>query len=92
MKLDARTGFSVRMDYSAVTMKASETLRGVDDSANAGMVRLYSRWNLTGDGQTTSGGVVYKFENRHDYGDPAPSGFYLGNVGYAGLNLVSYVN
>ena len=54
MKLDARTGFSVRMDCSAVTMKASETLRGVDDSA--------------------------------------PSGFYLGNVGYAGLNLVSYVN
>jgi porin len=86
MKLDGRTGFSVGMDYSAVTMKASETLRGVDDSASAGMVRLYGRWNLTGDGQTTSGGVVYKFENRHDYGDPAPSGFYLGNVGYAGLN------
>jgi porin len=84
--LEDKTGFSVGMDYSAVTMHASETLHDVDDSASAGMVRLYGRWNLTGDGDATSGGLVYKFENRHNYGDPAPSGFYLGNVGYAGLN------
>ena len=71
--LEDRTGFSVGMDYSAVTMQASDTLRGADDTAGAGLVRLYGRWNLTGDQETTSGGLVYKFENRHDYGDPALS-------------------
>ena len=83
--LEDKHGFNLGLDYSAVTLHASDTLPGADDSASGGMVRLYGRWNLTGDGETTSGGLVYKFEHRHDYGDPAPSGFYLGNVGYAGL-------
>lgn len=85
-ELEKKSGFSLGMDYSAVTVHASDTLAGADDSASGGMVRLYGRWNLVGDGQTSSGGIVYKLEHRHDYGEPAPSGFYLGNVGYAGLN------
>lgn len=78
-------GFSLGMDYSAVGISASESLPGTDDSASAGMFRVYGRWNLTGDGESTSGGLVYKLEHRHSYGDPAPSEFYLANVGYAGL-------
>ena len=84
-RLEEDHGFSLGMDYSAVSVAASESLESADDSASSGMFRLYGRWNLTGDGATSSGGLVYKFEHRHAYGDDAPSGFYLGNVGYAGL-------
>ena len=83
--LEKNHGFSVGADYSAVSVYATETLPGADDSASGGMARVYGRWNLTGDGKTTSGGLVYKLEHRHSYGEPAPSDFYLGNVGYAGL-------
>ena len=85
-KLEEKHGFSIGADYSAVSMHASDTLPNTDDSASGGMVRVYGRWNLTGDGETTSGGLVYKLEHRHGYGDPAPSDFYLGNVGYASLS------
>jgi porin len=84
--LEEKHGFSMGADYSALTMSASDTLPDSDDSASGGMVRVYGRWNLTGDGDTSSGGLVYKLEHRHSYGDPAPSDFYLGNVGYAGLS------
>jgi porin len=84
--LEERHGFSIGADYSAVAMSASDTLPGADDSASGGMVRAYGRWNLTGDGETSSGGLVYKLEHRHSYGEPAPSDFYLGSVGYAGLS------
>ena len=43
-------GFSFGADYSAVTVHASDSLEGADDSASGGMVRLYGRWTLTGDG------------------------------------------
>lgn len=83
--LEEDHGFSFGADYSALTVHASDVLDGADDSASGGMLRLYGRWNLTGDGQASSGGLVYKIEHRHAYGDTAPSGFYLGNVGYVGL-------
>jgi len=84
-RLEDDHGFSLGMDYSAVAVGASDTLDGTDDTASGGMYRLYGRWNLTGDGAASSGALVYKFEHRHAYSDDAPSGFYLGNVGYAGL-------
>ncbi len=84
-RMEKEHGFSIAADYSAVTVKASESLPGADDSASSGMVRFYGRWNLTGNGESSSGALVYKWEHRHAYGDDAPSGFYLGQVGYAGL-------
>ena len=84
-RMEDEHGFSVGADYSAVTVSASDTLEDADDSASSGMVRFYGRWNLTGDGAASSGGLVYKFEHRHAYGDNAPSDFFLGNIGYAGL-------
>ena len=84
--LDEKHGFGIGADYSAVSMHASDALPEADDSASSGMVRIYGRWNLTGDGEKSSGGLVYKVENRHDYGDPAPSDFFIGSVGYAGLS------
>lgn len=83
--LEEDHGFSFGADYSALTVHASDVLDGADDSASGGMLRLYGRWNLTGDGQSSSGALVYKIEHRHAYGDNPPSGFFLGNVGYVGL-------
>ena len=84
-KMDEEYGFSLGMDYSAVSVNANDTLPGTDDSASGGMLRLYGRWNLIGDGQVSSGGIVYKIEHRHSYSDTAPSDLYLGSVGYVGL-------
>ncbi len=84
-RMEREHGFSIGADYSAVTALASDALPGADDNASSGMVRVFGRWNLTGDGARTSGGLVYKFEHRHGFGDPAPSDFYLGSVGYAGF-------
>lgn len=83
-------GFSLGMDYSTVALSASESLSGADDSAGGGVFRVYGRWNLTGDGATESGGLVYKLEHRHSFGDSAPSDFYLGSVGYAGLTAPTF--
>ena len=91
-KIKEDHGFSLGMDYSAVTVNASETLAGTDDSASGGMFRVYGSWNLTGNGDTTSGGLIYKLEHRHSYGDPAPSDIYLGSVGYAGLTAPPFSN
>ena len=84
-RMESEHGFSIAADYSAVTVHASDSLADTDDSASGGMLRIYGRWKLTGDGVENSGALVYKVEHRHSYGDPAPSSFYLGNVGYAGL-------
>ena len=83
--LEEKHGFSIGADYSAVSVFASDALPDEDDSASGGMVRVYGRWNLTGDGEVSSGGLVYKLEHRHSYGNSAPSDFYLGSLGYAGL-------
>ena len=83
-QLEDEHGFSIGADYSFTTLAATDVLDDADDNASGGMVRLFGRWNLTsGDG--SSGALVYKVEHRHGYGDPAPSDFYLGNVGYVGL-------
>ena len=83
-RMESDYGFSIGMDYSAITLGASDVFDGADDSAAAGMLRVYGRWNLT-EGEGSSGALVYKLEHRHSYGDDSPSGFYLGNVGYVGL-------
>ncbi len=83
--LESKHGFNLGLDYSALTVFSDQVIDGTDDSASGGMLRLYGRWNLTGDGQSSSGALVYKIEHRHGYGEPAPSDFYLGNVGYVGF-------
>jgi porin len=91
-KLEQTWGFSFGADYSAVSVQADDVLDGTDDAASGGMLRLYGRWNLSGDGQASSGALVYKIEHRHAYGEPAPGDFYLGNVGYAGLTEPPFSN
>ncbi len=67
-------------DYTAVLLTASETL---DSSTGAGgIARMYGTLDLLKEGD---GAIVWKFEHRHGYGDPAPFGFSMGHMGYVGL-------
>jgi hypothetical protein len=49
------------------------------------MVRFYGGWDLVNRGEANSGAFIWKVEHRHGYGEPAPSAFALGDLGYVGL-------
>lgn len=81
--LEDRTGLSFGIDYNTAGYAATNSLG--DDISASGVFRLYGRWNFIGRGTNDTGGIVFKFENRHSYTDVSPKdlGFKLG---YAGLN------
>ena len=79
-------GFGLGMDYTGVYLKASETVPGGDDSAGAGIARVFGSWDLIGRESANTGTFVWKFEHRHAYGDPAPSPLWAAlDLGYVGL-------
>jgi porin len=78
-----RSGVSLGLDYSSLFL-AADNSAGADD-ASAGMFRFYGSWEAVGRGTKNSGALVWKVENRHRYGDVAPSGFGIGELGYVGL-------
>jgi len=81
--LQEKRGLSFGIDYSSVWMGSSEAgLSGIDD-ASSGMVRFFGSWDLFGRGTKNTGGLVWKVEHRHKYGDipPFDFGFELGSVG-----------
>lgn len=77
------TGVSLGLDHSSLFLTADNSI-GKDD-ASAGMIRFYGSWEAVGRGTKNVGSLVWKVENRHRYGDVAPSGFGLGELGYVGL-------
>ena len=81
--IQEKSGISFGIDYSALYYGASNSLG--DDAASSGMVRFFGSWDLLGRGTKNSGALVWKVENRHAYGDVAPSGFGLGELGYVGI-------
>lgn len=81
--LQERTGFSFGIDYSSLYFGADNTTG--EDSASGGMVRFFGAWDLVGRESGNTGALVWKVEHRHAYGDVAPSGFGLGELGYAGF-------
>ena len=81
--LKKETGVSFGLDYSALLLHADESLG--EDRASAGMLRFFGGWDLVGRGTKNTGALVWKVEHRHRYGDVAPSGFGLGELGYAGF-------
>jgi porin len=79
-------GFGFGLDYTGVYLNASDTVPDGDDTAAAGMVRVYGAWDLIGRDSGNTGTFVWKFEHRHDYGDPAPSPLWAAtDLGYVGL-------
>ncbi len=90
--LKEKYGFAFGGDYSAVYLKASDSLQGTDDYASSGMVRLYGSWELLGRGTDTTGTLIYKVEHRHRYADTAPNGFSIGSLGNVGVIAPPFSN
>jgi len=81
--VQARHGFAIGADYTAVFLKASEQGLSGEDAASGGIARLYGSWDLIGRGSADSGALVWKVESRHRYGaiPPADLQFELGGIG-----------
>jgi len=77
-------GFSIGIDYSAVTLSSTEEGASGDDNAASGMFRLYGSWDLVGRGTKNTGALVYKLEQRHSYTDVTVQDFGF-DQGYVGL-------
>ena len=79
-------GFGLGGDYTGVYLNASETVPGGRDSTGAGIFRIYGAWDLAGRTSGNTGSLVWKFEHRHGYANPAPSPLWaVTEVGYLGL-------
>ena len=78
-------GLTFAGDYTSVYLKSTDSLRDTDDEASSGIYRLFGSWELLGRGTDTTGTMIFKVEHRHRYGDIAPSGFSLGNLGNVGV-------
>ncbi|MCR9086862.1 MAG: carbohydrate porin [Rhodobacteraceae bacterium] len=80
--LKDRTGLDFGFDYNALGFVASDSLG--EDTAGGGAFRFFGAWELVGRGSENNGSLVFKFENRHRYGNVAVTDF-GSELGYAGL-------
>jgi len=83
-KMQEDHGFSIGVDYTALSLTSSEKGASGDDNAGSGMVRIFGSWDLVGRGTKNTGALVYKIEHRHSYTDVSPQGFGF-DQGYVGL-------
>jgi porin len=74
----AEDGLRFTIDYSAITLSASDSLEGADDHATGGMFRFYGQWDLIGKGTPNTGALIWKVEQRHAGSDTAPNEFLFG--------------
>lgn len=80
--LKERTGFDFGVDYNALGYAANASLG--DKNAGSGALRLFGTWDLVDRGGPNHGGLAFKLENRHRYGD-VPLTSFGDELGYAGL-------
>jgi porin len=84
--LQKDNGFALGMDYTAYWLNASETVPGGRDTTGAGLLRFFGAWDLVGHESGNTGTLVWKFEHRHGYANPAPSPLWAATqLGYIGL-------
>ena len=83
-KMQQDHGFSIGVDYTALSLTSSKKGASGDDNAASGMVRVFGSWDLVGRGTKNTGALVYKIEHRHSYTDLSPQGFGF-DQGYIGL-------
>lgn len=79
-----KDGLRFTVDYSAITLKADDSLPGSSDNSSGGMLRFYGQWDAFNAGGKNSGALIWKVEHRHAYGEPAPKNFLFG-AGVLGL-------
>jgi porin len=80
--LKSRTGLDFGIDYNALGYVASTSLG--DHTTAGGVFRIFGKWELVGRGTPNSGGLVFKFEQRHALANRPPASFGT-ELGYAGL-------
>ncbi|OZS41668.1 porin [Photobacterium sanguinicancri] len=91
--LAERHNLTFGLDYQALGLSASDPVAGGKGEASSGVARFYGSWNLVGLETGNSGGIVWKVEHRHGYGDMTPKEFaFQGNftgagngIGYGGM-------
>ncbi len=76
------TGLDFGVDYNALGFAATESPG--KSSAASGAFKVYGTWDMVDRDGPDTGSLVFKFENRHNYTDVAPSAF-AGEIGYAGV-------
>jgi porin len=80
----AEQGIKFSIDYSSVSLNASDSQPGADDDSAGGMVRFYGSWDLVGEGGANLGSLIWKAEHRHNYTNTEPK-LFLFDTGTLGL-------
>ena len=89
-RLQTNNHFNYTIDYWSIYQTASTSLEGQKRDAFSGVLRGYGSWDLAGRKSGNTGSLIFKVENRHQYGD-FPAAQDLGfNVGYAGLTATPF--
>ena len=81
-------GFSFGADYFTLYQKASSSPG--EDHAAGGVFRFFGSWDLVGRRSKSTGGFVYKIENRHRLGTPISPQDLGFEVGYVGLTAITF--
>lgn len=81
-------GFQLTGQYTTLYQGASKALNG-KDKASSGIFRATMKWTPVGRGTKNTGSLVLMIDNRHAFGDVAPSDF-AGELGYIGITGTLY--
>jgi len=84
-ELADKYGFNFAIDYTAVGIKASDSLAGTDDNATGGIFRFFGTWDLIGRGTETVGSLVWRMGHHRSYSDTNPSELASVSLGYTGV-------
>lgn len=80
--INERIGLDFGFDYNAIGYAATSSLGKYN--TGSGSLRFLGTWNLFDRDGPNTGGLVFKFENRHSFTKVAPTAF-SAEIGYAGL-------
>ncbi len=80
-------GLNFGLDYNIVYQKLTNSLN--IDEAGGGIFRFFGDWTLLGRNTDHPGSVVFKVENRHDFGKVAPQNLGF-QAGYSGITSTQY--
>lgn len=89
-RLSKDHNFSYGVDYFSNYQAATSGLENLDKDAFSGVFRAYGEWGLVGKKSGNTGSFLFKFENRHTYGNFTSGQGLASNIGYVGLNAVPF--
>lgn len=90
--LSEKHGFSYGIDYYSNYQVATAGLEDLDTDAFSGVFRVYGNWNLVGRQSGNTGSFIFKVESRHAYSSFIPGQSLASNLGYVGLNSITFSN